>query len=70
MTKKKEKDLKLEVYSAKVYCKNCNAGGLKVSSDGEYFSQDQVIDIPQGTLLSQAKCPNCGCNKTLSLIKE
>lgn len=60
---------KIETYSARIYCRNCNIGGIKVTNDGEYFSQDNVIAIAKGTLVKDAECPNCGC-KSLSLIKE
>lgn len=69
MTKASKNNQKSDLYSVKVYCRNCGEGSMKMTEDGEFFSQDIVVPIPKGTLLKDAKCPNCG-NKKLSLQTE
>lgn len=69
MTEKNKKLIKKENYSAKVKCTNCGNGNIKVTQDGEYFSEDFVVDIPKGSLIKDVRCPNCDCKK-LVLVKD
>ena len=66
MTKPNKKD---NNYSIKIVCKNCGLGSIKQTEDGEFFSDDIVVNIPKGMSIKKAECPNCGCKK-LSLKKE
>lgn len=64
-----KKTNKIGKYSVRVFCRNCGQGGISVTHDGEFFSNDFVMDVPKGTLLKDVKCPHCDCKK-LSLKTE
>lgn len=69
MIDNKKDSEKIQSYSVKVFCRNCGQGDLKMTKDGEFFSDSFVVNIPLGTLLREAECPYCKCKK-LSLKTE
>jgi hypothetical protein len=69
MIKENKKTIKQDTYAVQVYCRNCGEGEIKKTKDGEFFSENIVLNIPQGTLLKDAECPKCKCKK-LSLKIE